>query len=119
MASAKKRFRHTRNEAFVCAHCGARVPSLASGSTRNHCPYCLWSKHVDQVPGDRASGCGGMMACIDVQQNPRRKWMLVHRCVRCGTVRRNKAALDDAVQPDRFEVLLRIARKAVERRRKQ
>jgi len=108
MASAKRRFRQVRNEGFLCEHCGTRVRPLAKGSSRNHCPHCLWSKHVDEIPGDRASHCGGMMECIDVQQDSRRGWMLVHKCRRCGVVRRNKAALDDPAQPDEFEALRRL-----------
>ena len=112
MASGKKRFRRVRNEGFVCAHCGMEVRPLASGSCRNHCPRCLWSKHLDVVPGDRAAGCGGMMEPVAVQRDGRRKWMIMHKCTRCGDVRRNKAALDVAVQPDRFEALLDVARGA-------
>ena len=109
MASRHRRFRETRNEAFVCEHCGEEVRPLANGSCRNHCPRCLWSKHVDEVPGDRGSLCGGMMRPVDVQQDSRRGWMIVHRCERCGTVRRNRAALDDPAQPDRFDPLLQAA----------
>lgn len=25
----------------------------------NHCPNCLSSKHVDEMPGDREAKCGG------------------------------------------------------------
>ena len=49
-------------EDFVCEHCGAEVKG--DGYT-NHCPKCLWSKHVDVHPGDRAAECGGMMALFD------------------------------------------------------
>jgi hypothetical protein len=42
-----------RQEPFVCEHCGKAVEPLAKGSYRNHCPHCLWSKHVDDVgPGE-------------------------------------------------------------------
>jgi hypothetical protein len=109
VTSRHKRFRETRNEAFVCEHCGEGVRALANGSCRNHCPRCLWSKHVDDVPGDRESRCGGLMAPAGVQQDARRAWMIVHRCERCGMLRRNKAALDDPAQPDRFDALLRSA----------
>lgn len=37
-------------EDFICAHCGTHV--RGNGYT-NHCPECLWSKHVDNNPGDR------------------------------------------------------------------
>ncbi len=109
MASAKKRFRRVRNEEFICAHCGTGVRPPANGSCRNHCPQCLWSEHLDEVPGDRASRCGGMMVPVAVQQDARRGWMIVHECTRCGAVRRNKAALDDPIQPDSFDEIVRVA----------
>ena len=114
MASKKKgkRFRRVRNEGFVCAHCGATVRPLAKASSRNHCPHCLWSKHVDVVPGDRRANCGGMMEPVAVEQDARRGWMIVHRCTRCGTIRRNKAALNDPAQPDSFQKLLEVARRS-------
>jgi hypothetical protein len=61
------------------------------------------------VPGDRAAHCYGLMGCIAVEHDARRGWMLVHCCTRCGSVRRNKAAVGDPLQPDRFEELLRVA----------
>jgi hypothetical protein len=64
---------------------------------------------VDIVPGDRASSCGGLMECVAVEADARRGWVLVHRCVLCGTVRRNRAALDDPWQPDDFAMLLQVA----------
>lgn len=112
MASAFRKFRHTRNESFVCEHCGARVRPLAGGSCRNHCPRCLWSRHVDVVPGDRAAGCGGTMEPVAVQHDARRGWMIVHRCTRCGTICRNKAALNDPAQPDSFDALLAAVRRS-------
>lgn len=110
MADSSNRFRYARNDGFVCEHCDAAVRPLESGSCRNHCPQCLHSKHLDDVPGDRAASCGGLMECIAVQHDARRGWMLVHRCMSCGTVKRNRAALDDPAQPDDFDALLRVAR---------
>ena len=48
-------------EDFNCAHCGAVVHG--NGYT-NHCPHCLYSRHVDNNPGDRLATCGGMMRPI-------------------------------------------------------
>ncbi|MEK7218066.1 MAG: RNHCP domain-containing protein, partial [Patescibacteria group bacterium] len=36
-----------RQEPFTCEHCGTGVAPLPHGTSRNHCPRCLWSKHVD------------------------------------------------------------------------
>ncbi len=100
------------NERFVCAHCGADVPPLANGSYRNHCPVCLHSLHVDVHPGDRASDCGGLLVPVGVEHSGKKGWVIVHRCERCGAVRRNKAALDDPVMPDDHGVLVALSTRA-------
>ncbi len=82
-------------EDFTCGHCGA--PVVGDGYT-NHCPHCLWSRHVDQHPGDRAEECRGLMEPLAAGVR-RDEWFLVHRCGRCGAVRRNRVAPgDDAAQ---------------------
>ena len=85
-----------RQEPFVCEHCGEHVEPLAKGSYRNHCPFCLYSKHVDEEgPGDRASDCGGLLVPVALDQEGAKGWMIVHHCERCGNRVRNKAAPDD------------------------
>lgn len=84
-----------RQEPFVCEHCGTEVTPLLRGSYRNHCPRCLFSKHVDEVgPGDRASLCGGMMEPVGVDRKAG-DWVVVHQCEKCRKKMRNKAAPDD------------------------
>lgn len=34
---------------FICENCGKEVKKLKYTS-RDHCPYCLYSKHVDNTP---------------------------------------------------------------------
>ena len=34
------------DESFICEKCGKKVDKLKY-SSRDHCPYCLYSKHVD------------------------------------------------------------------------
>ena len=84
-----------RQEPFTCEHCGKAVVPLPHGTCRSHCSSCLWSKHVDNNPGDRASTCHGLMEPIGLDQNSKKGFVLLHRCVRCGVVKRNKAAPDD------------------------
>ena len=63
--------RFTKNDSeFVCANCGARVEELGYTS-RNHCPKCLCSLHLDLYPGDRAAGCGGIMDPVSAEPDPR------------------------------------------------
>jgi len=85
-----------REEPFVCEHCGAQVEPLGKGSYRNHCPVCLWSKHVDRDgPGDRLSTCGGLMEPVGLDYDGKKGWLVVHRCTRCSKNLPNKAASDD------------------------
>ncbi len=87
--------RFTKNdEEFVCGHCGFQVPPLGY-SSRNHCPRCLWSLHADENPGDRASECRGLMRPERTEPDPKKGFIIYHRCTRCNALRRNKAARDD------------------------
>jgi len=72
----------------------------------NHCPSCLWSKHVDNNPGDRANDCHGLMEPLDlVRKNG--DWVLVHSCVKCAHRKSNKMASNDSFD----EALLIIKRR--------
>jgi len=93
----------TRNiENFTCERCGTAVEG--NGFT-NHCPNCLCSKHVDENPGDRAAECGGLMEPIAVEQ-VRGRYVVVHRCLKCGAVKRNKSSPDDS-----SKALVEVARR--------
>lgn len=89
------------------------MPPLEGGGCRNHCPFCLHSLHVDLLPGDRASDCGGLLEPIAVKADARKGYVIVHRCRSCGELRRNRAAVDDPDCPDDFEELLRFADRPV------
>lgn len=85
-----------RNEGFVCDQCGKSIAALSHGTYRNHCPKCLYSRHVDnEGPGDRASACGGLMEPVGLDQDGKKGFVIIHRCTKCGLERRNKAAPDD------------------------
>jgi hypothetical protein len=81
---------------FRCSNCGADVPTDAPGTRhRNHCPTCLWSRHVDDVPGDRAAECGAAMEPVGISTRRNGEWTLVHRCRGCRTTHLNRIAGDD------------------------
>ncbi|MFH0873903.1 MAG: RNHCP domain-containing protein [Candidatus Komeilibacteria bacterium] len=80
-------------EDFICGHCGLEVKG--SGYT-NHCPDCLWSKHVDVNPGDRASECGGLMEPV-ASEGSSNNLVIVHECVKCGYKKRNKVSVNDDI----------------------
>ena len=90
-----------RIEDFVCQHCGQQVQG--DGYT-NHCPRCLWSRHVDVQPGDRLANCRGMMQPVAVAGSPG-NYRILHRCLVCDLQKWN-----DAEPQDDFEQLLAIAR---------
>ena len=92
---------------FICSHCGREVAPLGYTS-RNHCPFCLWSRHVDINPGDRAADCGGEMEPIRVFPEARRGYVILHRCVKCGAESRCRAAHEAKVQPDNLALLIRL-----------
>ncbi|MEO7718456.1 MAG: RNHCP domain-containing protein [Capsulimonas sp.] len=82
---------------FPCVHCGQPVVPNAFGTEhRNHCSLCLWSKHVDNAPGDRAADCGGAMEPVAVWVRKGGEWAIIHRCVRCGAMHSNRIAGDDS-----------------------
>ena len=98
-----KKFTRTIED-FVCGHCGKAVKG--NGYT-NHCPACLWSKHVDLNPGDRANLCQGLMEPVGVELKDGR-YDIISRCVKCGFVGRNKS-----VNGDDFELLLKLSSRMV------
>jgi len=55
-----------KKEDFICEKCG--FVNVGDGYT-NHCQKCLWSKHVDINPGDRAEKCQGLMEPINLVNN--------------------------------------------------
>ncbi|NMB88668.1 MAG: RNHCP domain-containing protein [Chloroflexi bacterium] len=96
---------------FQCLHCGAWValdPVFSGVQNRNHCPYCLWSRHLDlDTPGDRLSACKAPMQPVGLALKPSRQkygparggeLMLVHRCSQCDKLVFNRIAADDDVE---------------------
>jgi len=92
-------------EDFTCEHCSAEVSG--NGYT-NHCPKCLWSKHVDINPGDRAETCGGLMEPVGATMGGG-QYNIVQACTKCDFERKNKFNEEDS-----FESLLLIQDKDAE-----
>lgn len=80
-------------ENFICENCGKSV--IGNGYT-NHCPFCLYSKHVDINPGDRSCNCGGLMKPIEIQQK-NGEFVILHKCIKCGFERKNKVQENDDI----------------------
>lgn len=119
-AAGKPRRKHAQRQAarehdqhfgdFTCRHCQRRVtadPERSRVQHRNHCPYCLWSKHVDwRAAGDRLAACKAPMQPVGLAFKQGRKQyaaaqpgelMVVHQCVGCGALSLNRIAADDGL----------------------
>jgi len=95
-----KKFQRNKED-FTCEKCGHRVEG--DGYT-NHCPKCLWSKHVDVFPGDREADCGGLMRPVFVEREGE-EYVMTHKCIVCDYSKRNKVQKDDD-----FDEVVRIAK---------
>ena len=82
-----------RDESFICENCGNEVEKL-NYTARDHCPYCLYSKHVDITPGDRANECKGLLKPIGIEKF-KDTYKIVYRCDKCGEIHKNIVANDD------------------------
>jgi hypothetical protein len=93
----RNRVRRRGPGTFRCDNCRLDVPLDAIGTRhRNHCPSCLWSRHLDDdAPGDRDAECGSSMEPIAITVRGDGEWALVHRCRGCTAVRVNRIAGDD------------------------
>jgi hypothetical protein len=106
MLEMKYRF-DTITSDFKCKHCHHYVstdPLLSGVNNRNHCPYCLWSRHLDLYQsGDRLAACKAEMEPVGLTLKRTNKrygrqqgeLMLIHRCIECGGLSINRTAADD------------------------
>ncbi len=93
-----------KKEDFVCEHCQA---SVSGNGYTNHCPKCLYSKHVDVNPGDRVETCCGLMQPVGIEQKSR-EFIITHKCSKCGFKRKNKANKND-----NFDEIVKITQRRV------
>ena len=81
------------DESFICENCKRKVPKLIY-SSRDHCPYCLYSKHVDINPGDRQNTCKGLLIPIGIEKY-KDTYKIIYKCNKCKTEHKNIIAKDD------------------------
>ena len=93
------------DEEFYCEVCGKLVTKLEY-TARDHCPFCLSSKHLDINPGDRNADCGGMLIPIDIEKSKKDTLKIVYKCESCGIIKKNKSSSDD-----NFDLILEIMSK--------
>lgn len=89
-------FKENKDKDFKCTYCKKIVSQESYGTkNRNHCPHCLWSKHVDEVIGERDSKCGGSMKPLGLSTKKDGELMIVHKCDKCKKISKNRIAGDD------------------------
>jgi len=96
-------------EDFVCENCNE--PVKGNGYT-NHCPNCLYSKHVDRNPGDRLAQCGGMMRPVGLEKNGM-GFVLIFVCEKCGHKKRNRT-----MENDNMDVIIEVSKGNLSKRRR-
>lgn len=84
-----------KDEAFTCINCGKEVGPLGY-TTRDHCPHCLYSIHMDIMPGDRANTCKGILKPIGIEKF-KDTYKIVYRCEKCHEEHKNIMATDDSL----------------------
>ena len=87
-----KRF-NMMDEGFVCKHCKKKVEPL-NYTARDHCPYCLYSKHVDINPGDHRNPCQGLLKPIGIEKF-KDTYKIIYQCKKCQKYHKNIIAKDD------------------------
>ena len=91
------------DEEFICENCHKKVEKL-NYTARDHCPYCLYSKHVDINPGDRQNTCLGHLKPIGIEKY-KNTYKIVYKCLKCGITHKNIMANDDD-----FDLIIEISR---------
>ena len=82
-----------RDEEFICKNCGKEVSKLEY-TARDHCPYCLYSIHIDINPGDRLNTCLGLLKPRGIEKF-KDSYKIVYKCLKCGEIHKNIMASDD------------------------
>ena len=84
------------DEEFICENCKKKVDKL-NYTARDHCPYCLYSKHVDINPGDRANKCCGLLVPVGIEKY-KNTYKIIYKCSKCGQIHKNIMASDDNME---------------------
>lgn len=82
-----------KDESFICEHCHQNVSKL-NYTARDHCPFCLYSKHVDINPGDRLNSCHGLLKPIGIEKF-KDSYKIIYQCEKCKEKHKNIMAKDD------------------------
>lgn len=81
------------DKSFICINCRKKVNKLIY-SSRDHCPFCLYSIHIDYLPGDRKNKCKGILEPINLRLL-NQKMQIEYICKKCKYHLYNIVAKDD------------------------
>ena len=84
------------DESFICENCGYNVEKL-NYTARDHCPHCLYSKHLDINPGDRQNKCHGLLEPISIEKF-KNTYKIIYKCKKCNIIHKNIVASDDNIE---------------------
>ena len=90
------------DQSFTCENCNTFVNTLGYTS-RDHCPHCLYSKHIDIMPGDRSNTCLGLMKPIGIEKY-KNTYKIIYKCNKCGNTHKNIMANDD-----NFDLIIKLS----------
>ena len=92
------------DEEFICENCNQKVKKL-NYTARDHCPNCLYSKHLDINPGDRQNNCHGLLEPISIEKY-KNTYKIIYKCQKCNTIHKNIMANDD-----NYEEIIKLSTK--------
>lgn len=90
-----KRF-NMKDENFICENCHTKVKKL-NYTARDHCFNCLYSKHVDILPGDRQNTCQGLLKPLKLEKH-KKTFKIIYKCLICHKEHKNIVAIDDNIE---------------------
>lgn len=91
------------DENFICENCGMEVTKLGY-TARDHCPNCLYSKHLDINPGDRKNTCHGLMEPVGIEKY-KNSYKIIYNCTKCHKKHKNIMANDD-----NFDLIIKLSK---------
>lgn len=102
MVKVMKKF-EMKDEAFICEHCHQKIDKL-NYTARDHCKFCLYSKHVDINPGDRRNPCQGLLEPIGIEKY-KNTYKIIYKCLKCHQIHKNIMANDD-----NYDVIIELSK---------
>ena len=49
------------------------------------------------------------MEPVRVETDPKKGYVIIHRCTKCGEIKRNRSAHEASVQPDSLKLIIKLS----------